>query len=99
MCSFKHSSRSRLLFSKFALAHVGLLRLPKERTLPKSEGIQVARPPIERVHGGHVTSILFLREQALGFIYDEFRPQGFDLDGQRFSDMSWLFKVKSGIRL
>ena len=75
-----------LRFSKSALAHV---RLPKERTLPKNEGIQVARPPIERVHGGHVTSILVatLQERALGFIYNEFRSPGFALDGQRFSDM------------
>jgi hypothetical protein len=69
-----------------------LLRMSVSRRnglLPKNEGIQVARPPIERAHGGHVTSILVatLQERALSFIYNEFRSPGFDLDGQRFSDM------------
>ena len=58
----------------------------------------MARPPIERVHGGHVTSNLVatLRERALGFIYNEFRPHGFDLDGQRFSDMLDYSRLRVG---
>ena len=57
----------------------------------------MARPPIERFMAG-INSILVatLQERALGFIYNEFRSPGFDLDGHRFSDMLDFSRLRVG---